>query len=61
MKEIEHWNKGNKHAGKENKNDSFVHIRCRKEDKARWLRASNAKKQKFAAWVRDALNRHSEG
>lgn len=52
-----HHNVGNQHAAKPEgeKADTFLHIRCSKKDKGRWIQASRP--GKLAPWVVDALNK----
>ena len=49
----EHKNTGNKHACKDETADSFLHIRVKRSDKAKWVRASPGKLSK---WVIETLN-----
>lgn len=36
---------------------SFLVARCKREDKAKWVRAANLKHATLTQWVIDALNR----
>ena len=38
---------------------SFLHIRCRPDEKAAWVRAASAHDKKLARWVTDVLNRET--
>lgn len=37
--------------------ESFLHLRVARSDKARWVRAAQRRRMKLAEWVREALDR----
>jgi predicted HicB family RNase H-like nuclease len=51
----------NKNAAKEpeEKADSFLHIRAKRRDKSRWVRAAQRAGKKLSDWVTDVLNSQS--
>lgn len=51
----------NKNAAKdsEEKTESFLHIRARRADKARWVKAAQRARKKLSEWVTDVLNGNS--
>ncbi|HET9374178.1 MAG TPA: hypothetical protein VFO40_04360 [Chthoniobacterales bacterium] len=51
----------NKNAAKDpdEKAESFLHIRARRADKARWVRAAQRAGKKLSDWVTELLNSHS--
>jgi predicted HicB family RNase H-like nuclease len=51
----------NKNAAKdsEERAESFLHIRARRADKARWVRAAQRAGKKLSDWVTELLNANS--
>jgi len=49
-------NKGNKHAAKpdEDRATSFLHIRCKRSDKSKWVKQAHP--GKLSQWVINKLN-----
>lgn len=51
-------NKGNKNAAKpeDDKAMSFIHARCKTEDKAAWVTAAQSENLKLTEWIIKTLN-----
>ena len=51
----------NKNAAKdsEEKAESFLHIRAKRKDKSRWVRAAQRAGKNLSDWVTDVLNSQS--
>lgn len=49
---------GSANAKKEVVAESFLHIRCKKEDKAKWVKSAQGRGG-LSAWVVDVLNKNS--
>lgn len=52
--------KNNQNASKDagDKADGFLHIRCKRSDKAAWVHAANG--QKLSEWVIETLNKSTQ-
>jgi predicted HicB family RNase H-like nuclease len=52
---------GNKNAEKppDDRADSFIHARCKRSDKARWVKAAQKKGMKLTQWIVQILNDQS--
>lgn len=48
--------RGAPYKPEDEKASSYLHLRVRQEDKARWVRQAQASGQKLAEWVRDRLD-----
>ena len=55
---MNHGNIGKKNAAKndEDKALSFIHARCKTEDKAAWVKQANAEGLKLTEWIIKKLN-----
>ena len=53
-----HFFNGNRNAAKDDADKalSYIHARCRPEDKVRWVKAAQAKKLKLTEWIVLQLN-----
>jgi len=58
-----HGNIGNKNAlgnpggGRPKTQDSFLHIKCKREDKACWVKSALNEKMNLTTWVIKTLNK----
>ncbi len=51
-----HGNTGRRNAAKDEKAESYLHIRVKTSDKARWVKQAQAEGVKLAEWVRQKLD-----
>ena len=60
---MEHHNKGNRYAAKpeDEKALSTVVFRCRREDKARWVKAAQNENKKLTEWLIEAADEKEKG
>lgn len=58
MRDKAHGNKGNKNALKpeDDKADSYIHLRCTKEQKIKYIQTSKSKGLKLTKWILDILD-----
>ena len=52
---------GNQNAQKdpEHKAESFIHMRCLKNDKARWVLTAQSQGMKLTEWITSTLNKNT--
>ena len=53
-----HHNKGNKYAAKpiDELANSYIHARCKAQDKAAWVKSAQSEKLKLTEWIVKTLN-----